>query len=185
MPELGGADSSHLLECAECAAQLSRQRELRDGLRAVAASDRRMSASSRVEALAVAAFRKQAGLPVRRSVGHWPPAWAGAIAAMLLLGVTLVRERPRRAVEVPATAVIETAASESQGDFDEYIPLPNSAGISASETEDDVNLVHVAVPRSAMIALGVDVSEDRAGELVEADVVLGSDGVARAVKFLD
>jgi hypothetical protein len=29
------------------------------------------------------------------------------------------------------------------------------------------------------------VSADRAGEMVQADVMLGSDGVARAVRFLD
>ena len=51
--------------------------------------------------------------------------------------------------------------------------------------EDDVNLVRVEVPRSAMIALGLDVSADRAEELVEADVMLGSNGIARAVRFLD
>jgi hypothetical protein len=48
-----------------------------------------------------------------------------------------------------------------------------------------VNLVRVAVPRSAMIALGFDVSTDRVEELVEADVMLGSNGTARAVRFLD
>jgi hypothetical protein len=36
-----------------------------------------------------------------------------------------------------------------------------------------------------MIALGLDVSADRAEELVEADVMLGSNGMARAVRFLD
>jgi len=36
-----------------------------------------------------------------------------------------------------------------------------------------------------MIALGLDVSADRASELVEADVMLGSNGVARAVRFLE
>ena len=39
-----------------------------------------------------------------------------------------------------------------------------------------MNLVRVEVPRSAMIALGLDVSADRAEELVEADVMLGSNG---------
>jgi hypothetical protein len=36
-----------------------------------------------------------------------------------------------------------------------------------------------------MIALGYPVAADRGAELVEADVVLGSDGLARAVRFLD
>jgi hypothetical protein len=74
-----------------------------------------------------------------------------------------------------------------QTDADGFIPLPNAAGVAAGDAadEDDVNLVRVAVPRSAMIALGFDVSTDRAEELVEADVMLGSNGTARAVRFLD
>jgi hypothetical protein len=64
----------------------------------------------------------------------------------------------------------------------EFIPLPNAARLAPSE---DVNLVRVEVPRSTMIALGYPVAADRAAELVQADVVLGSDGLARAVRFLD
>jgi len=77
----------------------------------------------------------------------------------------------------------ELAVAQPQADYDGFIPLPNSAGAAADE--EDVNLVRVEVPRSAMIALGLDVSADRAEELVEADVLLGSNGVARAVRFLD
>jgi hypothetical protein len=48
-----------------------------------------------------------------------------------------------------------------------------------------VNVVRVEMPRSAMLALGLEVSPERASELVAADVMLGPDGLARAVKFLD
>jgi hypothetical protein len=86
-------------------------------------------------------------------------------------------------VRAPAPRAIELAAVQQPADYDGFIPLPNSAGVAADE--DDVNLVRVEVPRSAMIALGIDVSADRAEELVEADVMLGSNGVARAVRFLE
>ena len=36
-----------------------------------------------------------------------------------------------------------------------------------------------------MIALGFEVSAERAAEPVQADVMLGADGTARAVRFLD
>jgi hypothetical protein len=36
-----------------------------------------------------------------------------------------------------------------------------------------------------MIALGYPVAADQGEEMVQADVVLGSDGLARAVRFLD
>ena len=116
---------------------------------------------------------------------RWIPVatWATAFAAMFALAAFLVRERQPEAVRPPVQRTVELAVAQSQADYDGFIPLPNSAGVAADE--DDVNLVRVEVPRSAMIALGLDVSADRAEELVEADVLLGSNGVARAVRFLD
>jgi hypothetical protein len=102
---------------------------------------------------------------------------------MFALAILLVRERQPEAVRPPAQRTVELAVAQSQADYDGFIPLPNSAGVATDE--EDVNLVRVEVPRSTMIALGLDVSADRAEELVEADVLLGSNGVARAVRFLD
>src|ERR1039458_6604905 len=150
MPELGETDCSHLLECPACTARMIRQRELHAGLRAVAASYHRSVAPDRLETRLLVAFRKQAGLPARPLSWVWPRslAWTAAIAAMLLLGALLMRniQPPVSGVAVPHT--VELAAADPQGDFDGFISLPNSAGIATSETEDDVNLVRVAVPRS-------------------------------------
>jgi hypothetical protein len=57
--------------------------------------------------------------------------------------------------------------------------------VEALGPNDEVNLVRIEVPRSALMALGFAVSAERALEPVEADVVLGPDGQARAVRFLD
>ena len=48
-----------------------------------------------------------------------------------------------------------------------------------------MNVVRVEVPRSAMEAVGIAVSPERAAERVQADVMMGSDGLARAVRFVD
>jgi hypothetical protein len=106
---------------------------------------------------------------------------------MFALAALLVRPRQPEAARPPAQRTIELAMLPPQADSDGFIPLPNAAGVAAGDAtdEDDVNLVRVEVPRSAMIALGFDVSADRAEELVEADVMLGSNGMARAVRFLD
>jgi anti-sigma factor RsiW len=186
IPELGECeDKRHLLECHACAARVSRHRELEAGFRAVAAGFRRMEAPPRVEAKLRSAFRRQAGGESRAGSRRWIPVvtWAAAFAAMFALGVFLVRERQPEVVRQPVPRTVELAVAQTQADYDGFIPLPNSAGVAADE--DDVNLVRVEVPRSAMIALGLDVSADRAEELVEADVLLGSNGVARAVRFLD
>jgi len=190
IPELGDvADNSHLRECPACAARMSRHRELEAGFRAVAAGFRRVEAPPRVEARLRTAFRRQTGSEHRASSRRWIPAftWVAAFAAMIALAAFLVRDRkPEEAVRPPVQRGIELAMLQPQADptdYDDFIPLPNSAGVTADE--DDVNLVRVEVPRSAMIALGLEVSADRAEELVEADVMLGSNGIARAVRFLD
>jgi anti-sigma factor RsiW len=194
IPELGDLEGSrHLLECPACAARMSRHRELEAGFRAVAAGFRRVEAPPRVEARLRSAFREQTGRENRAPSRRWIPVvtWAAAFAAMFALATFLVRERQPEAARPPVQRTIELAMLQPQADSDGFIPLPNSAGLTASDAagdaadEDDVNLVRVAVPRSAMIALGLDVSADRAEELVEADVMLGSNGMARAVRFLD
>jgi hypothetical protein len=105
---------------------------------------------------------------------------------MFALAAFLVSERQPEAARPAVQRTIELAMAQppaDQTDYDGFIPLPNSAGVTVDE--DDVNLVRVEVPRSAMMALGLEVNADRAEELVEADVMLGSNGIARAVRFLD
>jgi hypothetical protein len=190
IPELGdGQDSGHLMECPACADRMSRHRELEAGFRAVAAGLRRMEAPPGVEVRLRAAFRRQTGTQGRAPLRRWmPPAtWAAALAAMFALAALLVHSPRPEAVRPPAPRAMELALSQPQADSDGFVALPNAAGVVAGDAadEDDVNLVRVQVPRSAMIALGFDVSADRAQELVEADVILGSNGMARAVRFLD
>jgi hypothetical protein len=45
-------------------------------------------------------------------------------------------------------------------------------------------LVRVQLPRSALRAVGLPVNEDRISERISADVLLGQDGLARAVRFV-
>jgi len=49
---------------------------------------------------------------------------------------------------------------------------------------EDATVVRVQLPRSAMRMIGLPVNEDRAAERIRADVVLGQDGIARAVRFI-
>src|SRR5260370_42713042 len=63
-----------------------------------------------------------------------------------------------------------------------FMDLPNAAEIGPNE---DLNMVRVEVPRSAMIALGLEVGPEQAWQPVQADVMLGADGLARAVRFLE
>jgi hypothetical protein len=79
--------------------------------------------------------------------------------------------------EAPADQVDE----DSYGAESDFIPVPNAARI---EPNEDVHLVRVEATRSAMMALGIVVGAENASDTVVADVVLGSDGMARAVRLV-
>jgi hypothetical protein len=198
MPELAqhakDGDGEHVRECPACAALLNRQRTLASGLRRLAADWRPVEAPARVESRLTAAFLGQAGLAARRPPTRWwvPVAtWAAAAAAVVALAMFLARDRQVAPAHRTTSSRIELAAVEPPTDLEtpgdsfgdnDFIPMPNAERI---EPNEDLNLVRVEVPRSAMIALGYAVSEERASEPVEAEVVLGADGLARAVRFFE
>ncbi len=62
-----------------------------------------------------------------------------------------------------------------------FFALPYAAPLSP---EDGGQVVRVTLPRSAMSSVGLPVNEDRWYDRVPADVVLGQDGIARAVRFV-
>jgi hypothetical protein len=182
----------HLAECPMCAARWKRQSALLTGLRALADDWRAVEAPLRVEGGLRAAFRVQAGgrRPVYRS--GWAPVvlWASAAAATFTLALALMHPA-RLPVFSPgesasphhgAVAPAETAAAEDSLDLEnDFVPVPNAARI---EPNEDVSLVRVEVPRSAMMAMGISVNSENASETVLADVVLGADGMARAVRLV-
>ncbi len=63
----------------------------------------------------------------------------------------------------------------------EFIPLGNG---EYSASVDAGQVVRVELPRSALSSIGLPVSADRAGERIKADVLVGDDGLARAIRFV-
>ena len=194
------AGSGHLAACATCATRWDRQQALAAGLRLVSAGMRGEVAPPRVEAGLVAAFRSQEGFKRQRDASYswWPPVltWASAAAATVVLAVVLMHgSHPGPATVAPVSAPHRIAPSavesadvtadrvdeDSYGAESDFIPVPNAARI---EPNEDVHLVRVEATRSAMMALGIVVSAENASDTVLADVVLGSDGMARAVRLV-
>jgi hypothetical protein len=71
---------------------------------------------------------------------------------------------------------------QEPGENAEFIALPNAPAI---DTTEGMDVVRLELPRSAMAAVGYVVSPERASETVQADIVLGADGLARAVRFVN
>ena len=62
-----------------------------------------------------------------------------------------------------------------------FIPLSGGRSLAAA---DSMQLVRVELPRSALVSFGLPMNVERTDERVKADVLIGNDGVARAIRFV-
>lgn len=86
-------------------------------------------------------------------------------------------DKPRK-VPSPTVAGNQIAKNEVVTD---YIPLTY---INDSTAFDSGSVVRVQVPRSTLVSMGLPMNADSSSALVKADVVVGDDGVARAIRFV-
>jgi hypothetical protein len=206
MPELAretpaGEAREHMEHCPSCGVLLERHRALAAGLARMAAESRAIAPPPRLEAKLLASYRAQAGVRARSHRNWWVPlaTWSAAAAASVTLALFLAHGRQPTAKTAPSPvshrrppARLELASLPVAPDLDlmepsmgaeaQFIPLPDAEEFDA---DDEMDVVRVEVPRSAMAALGYTVSAERASERVEADVAIGPDGLARAVRFVD
>ena len=63
----------------------------------------------------------------------------------------------------------------------EFVPVGYG---SALDLQDGGQLVRVELPRSALARFGLPMNMDRADERIKADVLVGADGLARAIRFV-
>lgn len=76
------------------------------------------------------------------------------------------------------------AARSNQADAEvvtDFMPLTYGAAMSPN---DGGQLVRVELPRSALVSMGLPMNVERLDERVKADVLLGHDGLARAIRFV-
>ena len=89
------------------------------------------------------------------------------------------RARTLRAAHRKPVTPRPPSAGEGREVVTEFIPV-----IYDPEPIDHGRMVRVRLPRSALAAFGLPMNEQRAEETIQADVVLGDDGLARAVRFV-
>jgi hypothetical protein len=63
----------------------------------------------------------------------------------------------------------------------DFFPLMNREALGQL---DSGQVVRVELPRSALMSFGLPMNMDRADERIKADVVVGNDGLARAIRFV-
>jgi hypothetical protein len=173
--------------------------ELLDGLRALAAAEPQV-ASPQVERMLVAQFRARTA---RKRLVVWGSSAAGfgAVAAMIALMVwTPVVKAPAHVAPAASALApgVEEAAAEPESEYpaaaqaryavvraddlaSNFYPLPEAADLPAIET---AMVVRVQMPASSLQLMGVPVSDDMEAGPVEADFLLGQDGLARGVRLI-
>jgi hypothetical protein len=76
-------------------------------------------------------------------------------------------------------------ASRPDGARDEiataFIQLTGDGGIAGAES---LKMVRIELPREALISFGLPMNMERADERIKADVLVGNDGVAHAIRFV-
>lgn len=82
-----------------------------------------------------------------------------------------MRAAPRKSVKTSRSAKAEMAT--------EFIAL------SYLPVSESGQIVRVKVPRSMLVSLGVSTNVERSKEMVNAEVIVGDDGAARAIRFLN
>lgn len=82
----------------------------------------------------------------------------------------------------PARRSREARASQAESEIaTDFMPLTYGAALNPNEGGQ---LVRVELPRSALATLGLPMNVDNAQGRVKADVLLGHDGLARAIRFV-
>jgi hypothetical protein len=122
------------------------------------------------EAAMLAAFDAHRARPAKRSL---LPVWAAA-AALILITISLnwlVVRRPRAADAVNA---------EPAADLAGFVAWP---GASAWPPFESGSMIRVELPVSLLPTLGLAAPSSATG-LVPADIVVGQDGLARAVRLV-
>jgi hypothetical protein len=197
--ELGEAERAealaHAEECLRCAARLDDERAVTSGLRAFAARTAGAEAPPRVEGALLRALRGQesgeggaamAPTSASRAVELLLLAAAAAILAAIVVVPPRVASLPELTAPVagsPTTGAGGEAAAVAAADENaEFVAL--SYGEDLHEL-DSMQVVSVELPRTALTALGWPAADSAQTESVKAEVIVGYDGVARAIRFVD
>ena len=209
-----GAGPEHAQTCARCAARLAEERRLNEALRVIAEEDEEFSAGLGVEARLREEFRQVHASARRPAVRWAWVAGGAVAAGLALLAiltdtrppvrdiaqapVAVTPEAPRMArIDPPKTVMDDTGVQRALPTRRGTAPagegplvtqevathfLPLGAGlIDASER---TQIVRISVPKTALLAMGLPVRIERLEERVQADVLLGEDGTARAIRFV-
>jgi hypothetical protein len=196
-PERAAA-MAHLAQCPRCAALQQSWQAAKEELRALGEETQEASAPTRVEMRLRQEFRtRHRTIAARRNA--IVAAWVLAAAAFVISAVSWWNWQESRHIAVAkqpvavpgAPSVGETSPAQSQEqdtlsaglssaeELGEFTPLPGTV----PEDIEQAGILHVRMQRGSLGALGLPVDEQRAGDWIQVDLLVGNDGLPEAVRL--
>jgi hypothetical protein len=118
---------------------------------------------------------------VRYTGGQQRPGRRPAFIPAANTGRGVSRTASQNALTAQTAAMTNSDTSAVDEISTDFLPLTHGSSLAQM---DDGQIVRVELPRSALQSFGLPMNAERAGERVKADVLLGYDGVARAIRFV-
>jgi hypothetical protein len=188
---------SHLGHCSRCAALQESWQKAKEELRALGEDTLTARAPARVEMRLRQEFRTRHRTMVMRR-GGMVAAWVLAAAALIVGAVSwrnweqsrhLAAEKQKMAARITQMAASGQNKSSSNSssvilsgdDSEGFTPLP---GAALDEIEEAA-IYHVRLQRGSLGALGLPVNEERAGEWIQVDLLVGNDGLPQGVRLAE
>lgn len=193
------AAREHASSCSRCAALQDSWQSARMEMVVLAEATELAQAPARVEMRLRQEFRtRHRTLKVRRAAVL--AAWALATAAVLVGAVSWRNWRVSRQEEAAKHASSLQTANAASGNH-ESLEQDSAAGADSLVADNEMNdftllpgalpadtddaaIVRVRMQRSTLGALGLPVNEERAGEWIQVDLLVGNDGLPQAVRLL-
>ncbi|MGH9327360.1 MAG: anti-sigma factor family protein [Terriglobia bacterium] len=197
------AGLEHVKTCPACARRLAEAQTLTLALQQVSGTWEPKEAPPELEKSLRIRFRQ------RRNLTRWQRRkrqWAmGTIAAGILLVIGLsiwfarpsaarrysspamegphepAKPSPSRAVPPLAPSAPVEAENRQPAGTSDFLPLPDAEGAPPA-TEEQV--VRITLPASALQEIGFPVSGQPTSRYVTADILIGEDGIARAIRIV-
>jgi hypothetical protein len=178
---------AHLAVCADCSERWDAERQLSAQLGIIRARAAALRSPDRQRQSLLQEFSR---IHRHKTIPSW--AWALGAAAALLLAVFLghaAGKRARPVVRQERTVLYEASLNNPNGlsndasalSSDDFIAVPYTPPLAPGEM---VRVMHANFSPEALASMGVEVDPAWAGEL-PADVVVGEDGLPRAVRITD
>lgn len=188
---------AHVSHCPRCAALQESWQAAREELRALGEETIEACAPARVEMRLRQEFRTRHRTMVARRTAL-VVAWGLAAAAVFAGAVSSWNWFQARRLDAskqnivspnPSVAAGASGTSQASGnsltglssaeDSEDFTPLP---GTTADESEE-ASILRVRMQRGSLGALGLPVNEERAGEWIQVDLLVGNDGLPQAVRL--